>query len=896
LLPGHRGEDVLRLCAALAVDPLPPVYRVTDGFLIKLPRPLDTPPAGVIRLRALSGNLLLPVDAELVPPLLEDEAAALVRRRGMIFLPGGRVLEYQPDEPLPITSLLNVGDVRRRPWQSLPEPPELAEDVTEIALEMAGGPPEALLQPGGADIATQPPQIEDANLPSKVVGRSLFQVGRSVVWLGKVLHLQALAGLGASAVAAALSLVPRLSEELLGRQEALLRNLLREFREGDVEKALSQALPLGDDAGRGSVPAQDAQLPNHDLAYSLANLLGGRGEKGPVAVWFGGGNTYQQLFQEYRKQAELAGQRGDFRRAAFICGKLLRDYRSAALVLARGGLHRDAAILYERKLRDLNAAAREWEAAGDVDRAVGLYQALGEHALAGDLLRRAGEEDRAVVEYQLAAAKLVESSRFYEAGELLATRAARPDLALPYFRRGWEARPQGSALPCAVRLAQHYAAAGEPEPLLRLTAEADEFLEPWDAAPAATFYNELARLAARPTVAGMAGELRDRARIGLARKLQSASGGRRNAGPLIPTLFPADSPWPVPVVRDAKYALHESGRRTPSAARQGTSLRRVRPSVVRAVHQAPDGEEVFLGLENGEVLCYRPGRGEVITVAQERGPILSLASHGGDDYLAVLSRIAPHRVCLSILSRSIGFRMLNYQHVHVDEHAWLCTHVQDRSSHLIGVCDGRTFELFRAPELVNGGSLDLIRDGEVAVAAVMGPVEGSSRHAWLLVLYPGGAQYHPDIRGAISQNVDFPWVPTSCGADTLAHPVLHATSNNTEPLEVMGLDQRGGVRLSCFWPTFPTGRTIGAWPEEDERFLAFARIRANHVAGVTRRGVHWLLVLPTAAQKSSMTPLSLTRPVAAFVLSASGELLIVEADCTLTRVPIREWRSAELPA
>src|SRR5260370_31819198 len=123
LLPGGHADRVLRLCAALSLDPLPAIHRVADGFLVKLPHALDTPLAGVIRLRALAPDLLLPVDAELVPPLLPDEATALVRERGLVFLPGGRVLEFRPDEPVPVAAFVQVGDVRRLSWKGLSQPP-----------------------------------------------------------------------------------------------------------------------------------------------------------------------------------------------------------------------------------------------------------------------------------------------------------------------------------------------------------------------------------------------------------------------------------------------------------------------------------------------------------------------------------------------------------------------------------------------------------------------------------------------------------------------------------------------------------------------------------------------------------------------------------------------------
>jgi len=102
-------------------------------------------------------------------------------------------------------------------------------------------------------------------------------------------------------------------------------------------------------------------------------------------------------------------------------------------VLSKAGLHRDAAVLYLKKLNDPIAAAREFEAAGEFDRALEIYRNRADHLLAGDLLRRLGDEERAIDEYRRGADKIVESERsFYQAGEVMRTRAQREDLALPY--------------------------------------------------------------------------------------------------------------------------------------------------------------------------------------------------------------------------------------------------------------------------------------------------------------------------------------------------------------------------------------------------------------------------------------------------------------------------------
>jgi hypothetical protein len=113
-----------------------------------------------------------------------------------------------------------------------------------------------------------------------------------------------------------------------------------------------------------------------------------------------------------------------------------------------------------------------------------------------------------------------------------------------------------------------------------------------------------------------------------------------------------------------------------------------------------------------------------------------------------------------------------------------------------------------------------------------------------------------------------------------------------DPLEVTGLDSHGSIRACSIRPAIPEVReATPGWAFKDGPFRVFARIRAELYAGVTCTGVHWLRNWRHKSAGSSeapMTPMSFTRPVAAFVLPATADLLVVEADCTLTRVPIRD--------
>src|SRR5262245_32638228 len=105
LLPSGDVSELLSLCAGVGEGAMPELFMLADGFLIKLVRPSTTAFPGAIRLRARTPNLYLPVDAELSPTLHDDEAAALVRERGLVFLPGGHILGFATNEPLHLSDL-----------------------------------------------------------------------------------------------------------------------------------------------------------------------------------------------------------------------------------------------------------------------------------------------------------------------------------------------------------------------------------------------------------------------------------------------------------------------------------------------------------------------------------------------------------------------------------------------------------------------------------------------------------------------------------------------------------------------------------------------------------------------------------------------------------------------
>jgi tetratricopeptide (TPR) repeat protein len=931
LLAAPDVDAVLHLCARAGTDPPPDVFAVADGFLLRLRQPTTAAFPGTVRLRGLADNLLLPVDAALSPALHADEAAALVRDRGLVFLPGGRVLAFAPREPLGLSALLGVEHLARRPWRALPAPRPQAERLQGIVLNLPGPGPEDLLAEGGADIGTEEPRPDSAGAAAQALGQAQLQAGRGLVWLGGLLGLPGLARLGAGWIQNAVSRVPRLTEEILGRQEAALRALLREFREGSLERALRRALPFGHDEDRGvAAPHTGTSLPVNNLLYSLASLLGGVGGRGG-GVWLGGYDVWAELNREYRKAAEQAAQAGDYRRAAYIYGRLLRDYRQAANVLAQGGLHHDAAVLYLSKVGDELAAARAFEAAGEVDRALQLYRQRGDHVLAGDLLRRLGDEDLAVVEYQRAAAKLAEArSGDLAAGELLVRRAGRPDLAVPYFQAGWDKRPDGSALPCGLHLARLYAAETPPARLRGLLAEADDFLgAPGQDGAAGQFCNEIARLAEADHLADLRDDLRDWALMHLAAKLRQRAELKMRSGDIIATLFGQSGAWAPALVSDANHAWRGAinqpaappvQARTPA----GVISVCVGSGTVTAACFAPATGAVFLGFESGEVACFRPASGEVMplppdTLAPRGAVVTSLAADAKGRMVVACRESRQTSMSLSSYAQDADGTYQRQGNVFYSRGTSWLTPALARlyDDCFAGLWDGDKLNFCRGPLLVYAGSVAPPRDSEHVSHALLLPglwsqpddpgmhpvsqeinldAEIRSRPGSLTallldagVLWCGtvrpGEQLAPAHTGMT--RFPFPWRPSRPEGSSLQFAPLAWLVHGPNSAELAGLGENGSV----YWSALHLGdlEQRGAYATNvsvrAEGYLAAALLRPGFVAGVARRSIDWLRCGPKQFTLHSATKVFLPSAVACFPSHITRELLVVCRDGVVVRVP-----------
>jgi tetratricopeptide (TPR) repeat protein len=899
-LPWPDVSGLLALCGKFPAGELPQVFRLGDGFLLKLRAPAIAHFAPTIRLRRLAANLHLPVDAELLPSLLDDEAEALARQRGLVFLPGGQVLSFAPDEPVPLSSLVQLGSRQDRSWQPLPAPRPLAEQLHEVILELPSDSAEELLVPGGADLGTEEPRPEDSGVPAKVAATVTMHVGRGIFGLGAWLGLKGLVRLGARWMQNALSMAPRLSEELLGRQEAALRALLREFRLGNLERALRRALPLTESGDRGHRASGSAALPMNDIRYSLTSLLGTRDAGG---VWLGHYDVLEELRREYRKAAEAAVCRGDYRRAAWIYGKLLRNYHLAANALFEGGLFHDAGLVY-LKVQDTRSAARAFAAAGEIDRAVALYRQRGDHVEAGDLLRRAGEEEAALIEYQLAADRLAALPQGHlAAGELLLDKAGRADLALPYFRTGWSARPSSGALPCASRMADLYADQGAQGDLLSLLCEAEEFLAPpGNDTEAGRFFDAMARLGERPQLAAIRDELRDRALLGIATKLRQRALVETRPGTIVSSFLGRSQVWSSALVSDAHVAFKDALRPAPHAGqteRSESAERQVTAGgdLVTAACLAPLSGDVFLGFHSGAVTHFTPLKGPTTLVTSQPPTVTSLAVDREGKFLVVLrqSGTSVAELAAHVRTPSGTYELMQTCPLEGPGDFWLAplgvdSDHQSKPGHrgelLFGVWNGE--ELGILPRSLLGWRHRIkLPDPTVPVCAgLLLPAVAELEGGPILLLFdPDSVWGYFDLEKP-SRALFLGWRPCNPPGNSLRSPAVAWLRGGPRKIEFAGLTRTGQVRWHRLVAADHRISCVSANASEEEGYLAATIVRSRLVAGVRNTCVDWLRCSLKGFIRTSLTKIAIPSPITCFPCHATNELIVVGRDGSMSRAPV----------
>ena len=225
--------------------------------MLKLETPTAGPVPGATRLRELATDLFIPVDAELVPSLLDDEAAGLVRDGGLVLLPGGPVLRFDREATLGLEALLAApsapsprvaADARAPPARRAGRRGRAAMARAAAGRPLprvgAGTPAARRSRPAsraaGWDPARVKPTHGEASARPEGAGDRLRRRRRrpGLQGLGDALRdLIGRAGAGARS----------LGEKIqwgMTDHSALVQKLLREFRHGDPGRALRHAFSM----------------------------------------------------------------------------------------------------------------------------------------------------------------------------------------------------------------------------------------------------------------------------------------------------------------------------------------------------------------------------------------------------------------------------------------------------------------------------------------------------------------------------------------------------------------------------------------------------------------------------------------------------------------------------
>jgi hypothetical protein len=914
-VPSRDPRELLGICASLQVDPFERVFDVEGGLLLKLAVPVAVPVPGAVRLRALAEALYVPADATLVPALLDDEAAGLVRDWGLVFLPGGRVLLFDRHAPIELGGLLTARALERLKWSSLPEPRRLADRLMCVSIELPEPSPEEFYRALAREVQRGQPPPDQPTAKDQQQSEGTDQTpGDDRTRTGEAGQGSASGadsgGRGFPSAAGMVDAAQRLfaragrAVELLKEKvrpepadhSALIRKLVREFREGDPARALRRAIPIVN-PDEPSVPRRDYRLPWSDAIYRLADLLRRPGRGEAWGVRYAQPRAVRELADEYRKAAERAVRQGDFRRAAYIYGVLLADDRMAAKALGRGGLHHDAAVLYLNKLNDPAAAAMAFEAAGMVDRALAIHRQLGSHEAAGDLLRRLGDDSEAVVEYQKAAAALVAgaSNDHLRAGQLLLEKARRSDLAAELFQTGWDQHVSANSARCGLALARLHAERGSIELFRSLLDQADARFESPALGDHGFFYDEIVRLAGLAAIEPYADEIRDRSMLALARQLRASVAQGRPAAPLVSSLFGRSTLWPAPLVSDAGFAAGAVAKRTRRSTRGSAGSRRhsrgtqIGQGVVTAVCQAAVSGELFIGFDNGQVMAFEPERNRVFTVARDLGPVTALAVDPEASIVVALRETRGGTVLTRATRRPDGtFRALPDDHVPSLEESWLTPILPWGGEQLVGLCDGQDLLLVDAISGMHWGRMPIARDAESRPAAALlfdaGPSDGNAGNRLVVLTHDGPRWMVLDAQGKLLYPTPYDWTPGVPSPSTLLS--IPINWRYVPPfLDLVGLDAHGAVYSAQFLLERGSVALLASRIATTQGgYVAAARVGTSSVVAATATRIDWLSSGSERFSVAHSLEVSLPSVIACVVCPSSQETLAVCVDGLVARV------------
>jgi len=397
-------EAIRRILSAW--EPNARVYRVKEGFVLVLPRPVLVFAGQTIGLPLIRGKgfltgaplkekeiyyinqpvgaLVLSVGGSISTKLLTDESREAAHRwidTGGLEFVQGISLGTEPLGPIVAkpTELPNI----RETLGSIPEAPQELRSL----LARLKGEPESNNRSGLGWLRS----FSFRGIASAAQG---LVRGLRSLWPRNAYETQSLTGsqqsVFATRASSKLSLwlasafnkivtLTRLARVLGWRQGRYLGRVMQMFEQGDVDEALRHAIPLSS-ISDSPILRMTLGLPTVRQSLRL-NPFGRR----PSSTMMLGQSLYSHLHQLYRSTFKRLEAQGRIGEAAFVLAELLRANEEAVAFLERNGRLREAAEIAEARELTPEIIVRQWFVAGEKDRAIQVARRTG--AFHGAVLR-----------------------------------------------------------------------------------------------------------------------------------------------------------------------------------------------------------------------------------------------------------------------------------------------------------------------------------------------------------------------------------------------------------------------------------------------------------------------------------------------------------------------------
>jgi hypothetical protein len=333
-------------------------------------------------------------------------------------------------------------------------------------------------------------------------------------------------------------------------------------------------------------------------------------------------------------------------------------------------------------------------------------------------------------------------------------------------------------------------------------------------------------------------------------------------------------------------------------------------TVTAACHCSATGE-LFLGLESGEVVYFRPTDGRVATLPTCGGAVIRslTADPDGRFLVAAQGDANGHWVLTHWTKRTAGAYELtsSAQRSHGAGEYWLTPVISDANgSSVFAAWDGRSLDLYGEmlhfwerstlpfpPEDLTAAlllpSASALPEADrtpvvTSSASLPEPVEAPPAFATLLIAGPTVWAQAPAWNGRHRANLG--WAPALWAGVGPTPAPLSWWLRDPQHGELVGMHEDGAVCWSLLLFYDGVLHNLATHISREVGYRAVTLVRSGLLAAVSPSRIDWLRVGPRGFSLWTSTWLASPQPVACFASLVTNEVLVVCTDGEIVRVPV----------